>query len=205
MSKKDQDIENNTNEQEPWEQPIYEESEDDGSRADRRTKAEGKNWYVVILIVLLFLIVLVPTVAILYVNMNSKMNAGKAEAPKTVVVESSSKKEKESSTKETSSSTSTSSSTTSESSSSSSTSSTFADVEVSPNQAQPNQGAQNAGNQQTEQPAAANGESVSVGQGGNVNLYRIAINNGMTVEELLQLNPGIDSQNLQDGQAVRIK
>ncbi len=205
MSKKDKD---ELNEKEPWNQPIYdgeEESKEDGdSRADRRIKDEGKNWYVVVLVVLLFLIVLIPVSAVLYLNMNNKMNKGETK-PTTVIVESSSKEKKETSeskTSSTKSSTSTSvtsnssstasTSTASSSSSTSSTSSTFEDVEVSPNQVQNNQ--------------AAPGGAVNYGEGDSTrSLWKIATDNGMTVDELYQLNPGITDKNVQPGQQIRIK
>ena len=211
MSNKDKD-KDELNEQEPWNQPIYEdqvETEDDGdSRADRRVKEEGKNWYVIVLVVLLFLIVLVPVSAILYLNMNNKMNKGETK-PTTVVVESSSKeKKKTSETKTSSSSTSSSSSSTESSSSSTSSSSSFADVEVSPNEAQNNQANQNNGAEDVNQnqQQAAPGTTVNYGEGDSTrSLWKIATDNGMTVDELYQLNPGIDSQNVQPGQAIRIK
>ena len=42
--------------------------------------------------------------------------------------------------------------------------------------------------------------TVSSGQG----IYRVAVNNGLTVDQLLQLNPGMGS-NLNPGQQVRVK
>ena len=197
MSNKDKD-KDELNEQEPWNQPIYEdqvETEDEGdSRADRRVKEEGKNWYVIVLVVLLFLIVLVPVSAILYLNMNNKMNKGETK-PTTVVVESSSKEKKKTSETKTSSS-------------STSSSSSFEDVEVSPNEAQNNQANQNngAGDVNQNQQQAVPGTTVNYGEGDSTrSLWKIATDNGMTVDELYQLNPGIDSQNVQPGQAIRIK
>lgn len=201
------------NEQEPWDQPIYEDqvdNDDDYSRADRRFKEEGKNWYVIILVILLFLIVLVPVSAILYFNYSTKMNEGTAKNDK-IVVESSSSVDKKSSvsseTKEssTASSTTESSSSTSSSSSSSSTSSTFRDVEVSPEDAQNNQNVVPEQNDNT-QTTPANGSYVTYGDSdSNRSLWKIAESNGITVDQLYQLNPGVTDQNIQPNQSIRIK
>ncbi|AQP52965.1 hypothetical protein CBF34_05730 [Vagococcus penaei] len=202
---KDTEKKDQKNEQEPWEQPIYDD-DDEASRANRRTKGEGRNWYMITLITLLFLVVIVTTFAILYWNVNAKMNTKKPEVESSMVVKKESSTS-ESSTESSSTTESTSSSTTSSSTtttpSTTETSSTFADVERPVDQAQQ----QNNGQANTTSPNAnaATGSEVIVGQGGNVNLYRIAINNGMTVDELLQLNPGVNPQALQDGQAIRIK
>lgn len=220
MSKKDKDkVEEKKDEQldnEPWEQPIYEEGEgeaenSDPSRTNRRSKTDGKNWYAISLITLLFLIVIVATFLILYFKANANMNTKKdiVESSSLIVEKSDVTSKTSSSTKE---STTVESSTVASSTPETSTvpsSSTFADVEVSPNDVNTNQ--QNADNanvaaQENQTPATpAGGASVNVGENGNVNLYRIAKNNGLTVDEVMQLNPGIDSQNLQPGQSIRIK
>lgn len=209
MSRKNKD---ELNEQEPWDQPIYEDQhegdDDDFSRTDRRFKEEGKNWYVIILVILLFLIVLVPVSAILYFNMSTKMNEGTKESK--IVVESSStieeskvaSSEKETqSTEKTEGSSSTSAS--SSQSSTSTTSSTFRDVEVSPEEAQNNQNV--ATEQNNDENIQAAGSSVTFGEGENISVWRIAQNNGVTEEQIYQLNPGLTSQNIQPGQQIRIK
>ncbi len=208
MSRKDKD---QLNEQEPWDQPIFEEevgSDDDGSsRADRRFKEEGKNWYVIILVVLLFLIVLIPTAAILYMKTGSNLNEGTPKADK-VVVESSTKEKvtKSSSSEKTTESTSktegssSSSLSSSSSSSSSTTSSTFKDVEVTPDEAKNNQNVVPEGTQ-----SAGPGSTVTFGEGENISVWRIAQNNGVSEEQIYQLNPGLTSQNIQPGQQIRIK
>lgn len=220
MSRKDNDKDKDElNEKEPWDQPIYEgqekeeevdvDVEDDGSsRTDRRVQEEGKNWYVIILVVLLFLIVLVPVSAILYFNMNTKMNEGKT-AESSVVIEDSSKVAKKSSeTKEKVSSSSTSSSSTSSTSSTSSESSkAFADVEVSPGEVQNNQNnAENAQGANNQQQAVAGGSSVSYGDSdANRSIWKISQTYGVDESVIYQLNPGLDIQNIQPGQQIRIK
>ena len=43
--------------------------------------------------------------------------------------------------------------------------------------------------------------TVGAGQG----IYRVAVNNGLTVQQLLQLNPGLAGTELKPGQQVRVK
>lgn len=225
MSRKDKDEfkkDEELNDKEPWDQPIFDEDEENEYTEDeyteeteedsdttrvRRGKSGGKNWYAISLITLLFLIVIVATFLILYWNVNAKMNTKKPVVESSsVVIESSTTSE--STVSSTTESTTTESSSSTTQSTTTESSSTFADVEISQNEvAQQQQNAANAANANntTQNPTPAAGTTVNVGEGPNVNLYRIAINNGTTVEALLQLNPGIDSQNLQNGQPIRVK
>ncbi|MGY3765207.1 LysM peptidoglycan-binding domain-containing protein [Vagococcus vulneris] len=208
---KDTEKKNETNnEQEPWEQPIYDDNGDESSRTNRRGNGEGRNWYMITLITLLFLVVIVTTFAILYWNVSAKMNPKKP-AESTIALQSSSSTVEETSTSISETSTNTEASTSSTASSTMPTStvtsvpqqttaSTFADVEKPVDQ-----GDAQVNNNVQDQQRPATGNDAIVGQGGNVNLYRIAKNNGLTVDELLQMNPGVDPQNLQNGQAIRVK
>lgn len=199
------------NEQEPWDQPIYEDqvdNDDDGySRADRRFKEEGKNWYVIILVILLFLIVLVPVSAILYFNHSTKLNEGNAKNDKIVVESSSAAPQKSSVSSETKESTSSSTTASSTSSSSSTTSSTFSDVEVTPEEAQNSQRVvPEQNNNDNSQTTPANGSYVTYGDSdSNRSLWKIAETNGISVDQLYQLNPGVTDQNIQPNQAIRVK
>lgn len=207
----DNNINNNNDNNENWDQEIY---EDDGSRTNRRSKSEKRTWFVVSIIVILFLIVLIPTGAILYSQMSGNLNAGKtvATSSSTTVV-SSSTKETESSTKESSSSTTESSSTVA------STTESFADVEVpkndpstrgqvaqnetEQNQTTPSQGSQANTQDQTQHPG---GSTVSYGQGDSTrSLWKIAQEAGISLDQLYQLNPGIDATNVQPGQPIRVQ
>lgn len=208
-------INNNDNKEnldENWDQEIY---EDDGSRTNRRSKSEKRTWFVVSIIVILFLIVLIPTGAILYSQMSGNLNAGKtvATSSSTTLVSSSSTKETESSTAESSSSTVESSSSTV-----SSTSESFADVEVpkndpstrgqvAQNETEQNQGTQNQGQTNTQdQTQHPGGSTVAYGQGDSTrSLWKIAQEAGISLDQLYQLNPGIDATNVQPGQPIRVQ
>ena len=59
MSKKDNDY--NSENQEPWEQPIYDtEYDDSASRSQQRKQKRGNSLFLTIVLVLLFLIVAIP-------------------------------------------------------------------------------------------------------------------------------------------------
>ena len=193
-------------EKESWDQDIYEE---DGSRTTRRTKTERRTWYVVSIIVILFLIVFVTTGAIIYSQMSGNLDKGQVTQPsKPVAVASSSTKESETKSTESSTESTEESSTMSSSSSSSSTSETFSDVEVPKND--PSTRGEVANNQtqsqNQNQAQTVGGESVAFGQGeSSKSLYSIARSAGISLEQIYQLNPGIDPNNIQQGQQIRVK
>lgn len=185
-------------EKESWDQDIYEE---DGSRTTRRTKTERRTWYVVSIIVILFLIVFVTTGAIIYSQMSGSLGKGQVTQPsKPVAVASSSTKESETKSTKSSTESTEESSTMSSSSSSSSTSETFSDVEV------PKNDPATRGEVTNNQAQTISGESVTFGQGdSSKSLYSIAKNAGISLEQIYQLNPGIDPNNIQQGQQIRVK
>lgn len=203
------------NEQESWDQEIY---EDDGSRTNRRSKSEKRTWFVVSVIVILFLIVLIPTGAIIYSQMSGNLNSGKTASPtsSTSVVSSSTTKESE--TKSTESAKSSTEMTESSSTTVESTSETFSDVEVPKNdpstrgQVTQNETEQNQNDQTNTQnqgqPASQTpgGGTVSYGQGDSTrSLWKISQEAGITLDQLYQLNPGVTAENVQPGQAIRVK
>lgn len=199
------------NEQESWDQEIY---EDDGSRTNRRSKSEKRTWFVVSIIVILFLIVLIPTGAIIYSQMSGNLNSGKTASPtsSTSVVSSSTTKESE--TKSTESAKSSTEMTESSSTTVESTSETFSDVEVPKNdpstrgQVTQNETEQNQNDQTNIQNQSQNpgGSTVAFGQGdSSKSLYSISQSTGVPLERILELNPGIDPSNIQQGQPIRVK
>lgn len=199
------------NEQESWDQEIY---EDDGSRTNRRSKSEKRTWFVVSIIVILFLIVLIPTGAIIYSQMSGNLNSGKTASPtsSTSVVSSSTTKESE--TKSTESAKSSTEMTESSSTTVESTSETFSDVEVPKNdpstrgqeaqtETEQNQNDQTNTQNQSQNPG---GSTVAFGQGdSSKSLYSISQSTGVPLERILELNPGIDPSNIQQGQPIRVK
>lgn len=210
----DNNLNNNDNKEnldENWDQEIY---EDDGSRTNRRSKSEKRTWFIVSIIVILFLIVLIPTGAILYSQMSGNLNAGKtvATSSSTTTITSSSTKE-ESSTKESSSATMASSSSTTPS-----TSESFSDVEVpkndpstrgqvAQNETEQNQSDQtNAQDQSQNQTQNPGGTTVAYGQGDSTrSLWKISQEAGITLDQLYQLNPGVTPENVQPGQPIRVQ
>lgn len=208
----DNNLNNNDNKEnldENWDQEIY---EDDGSRTNRRSKSEKRTWFIVSIIVILFLIVLIPTGAILYSQMSSNLNAGKTVATSSSTTTISSSTKEESSTKESSSSTSTSSSTTP------STTESFSDVEVPKNDpstrgqvaqngTEQNQSGQtNAQDQSQNQTQNPGGSTVAYGQGDSTrSLWKISQEAGITLDQLYQLNPGVTPENVQPGQPIRVQ
>ncbi|UUV99547.1 LysM peptidoglycan-binding domain-containing protein [Vagococcus luciliae] len=200
------------NEQESWDQEIY---EDDGSRTNRRSKSEKRTWFVVSIIVILFLIVLIPTGAIIYSQMSGNLNSGKTASPtsSTSVVSSSTTKESE--TKSTESAKSSTEMTESSSTTVESTSESFSDVEVPKNDPstrgqeaqteteQNNTTQQNQGQTASQTPG---GGTVSYGQGDSTrSLWKISQEAGISLDQLYQLNPGVTAENVQPGQAIRVK
>ncbi|RHH70972.1 MULTISPECIES: LysM domain-containing protein [Vagococcus] len=208
----DNNLNNNDNKEnldENWDQEIY---EDDGSRTNRRSKSEKRTWFIVSIIVILFLIVLIPTGAILYSQMSGNLNAGKTVATSSSTTTISSSTKEESSTKESSSSTATSSSTTP------STTESFSDVEVPKNDpstrgqvaqngTEQNQSGQtNAQDQSQNQTQNPGGSTVAYGQGDSTrSLWKISQEAGITLDQLYQLNPGVTPENVQPGQPIRVQ
>ncbi|MGX6970715.1 LysM peptidoglycan-binding domain-containing protein [Vagococcus bubulae] len=192
------------NEKENWDQEIYEE---DGSRTNRRTKSEKRTWFVVSIIVILFLIVLIPTGAIIYSQMSGNLNNGKtASVSSSTTVVSSSTKESETKSTESSTQTTTSSSTVA------STSETFADVEVPKDdpatrgQVAQNETEQNNTTQQNQAAQTTGGDTVAYGQGDSSrSLWKISQEAGISLDQLYQLNPGVTASNVQPGQPIRVR
>lgn len=176
MSKKD--TRKPSGAREPWEQSIYDTDKNIGaSRSEKRQHKKGNTVFLTILVILLLLIIALPVGTYLYV-MRDKPNDNKnaSQPSSSVVVQSSSKN----------SSTQPSSSTSTESSTSSSS-----------EDAQSNSVPQET----TPTSEAAVYTEVLSGEGPN----QVATRNGITTDELLQLNGlSLDSV-LQPGQSLRVK
>jgi len=186
VSKKDQD-------KKPWDQPIYDTSKEEmTSRSERRNKSEGKSINTVVLIMLVFLVVGVAVFAYFMLNDNKEKNTGVEKDTNSSVpyiVEGSTS----SSTKETSTSTKETTSETEKESSSS-------EVQQAQQPEQQNQ-QQAQEQQQAQQPEAGGSYTVQAGD----NLYRIALNHGMTTQELANLNGITPDTTLSVGQVLRTK
>lgn len=61
-------------------------------------------------------------------------------------------------------------------------------------------------NNDNSQTTPANGSYVTYGDSdSNRSLWKIAETNGISVDQLYQLNPGVTDQNIQPNQAIRVK
>ncbi len=181
MSKKDK--KNPSGAREPWEQSIYETDKNaGGSRLEKRQQKKGNTVFLTILVILLLLIITLPVGTYLYV-MRDKPNDNKnaSQLSSSVVVQSSTKN-----------------STTQPSSSSAAVSqeqpasSSEAVVDGQSSATTPTSDV-------TEQAAAYT--EVLNGEGPN----QVASRNGITTEELLQLNGLNLNSVLQPGQSLRVK
>ncbi|MGM0217220.1 SAG1386/EF1546 family surface-associated protein [Enterococcus sp. AZ126] len=175
MSKKDNKKPSGA--REPWEQSIYDTDKNaGGSRSEKRQQKKGNTVFLTILVILLLLIITLPVGTYLYV-MRDKPNNKEASQPSSSVVVQSSTKDS-----------STSSSVSQESSSSSEAVTGESSV---PQETTPT----------SEAEGAAVYTEVLNGEGPN----QVASRNGITTEELLQLNGlSLDSV-LQPGQSLRVK
>lgn len=174
---------------EPWEQSIYEpDTNSSGSRLEKRQSKKGHTTFLKILVFLLVCIIVIPSVTVWYIlHERSNTNAAKDSQPSSSVVKSSSKESSASS-----SSTVSSESSVSESSSSSSSSEAEVTPESSVQTEDPNQ-------QQATEPAY---DYVLSGEG----LKQVAARNGITIDQLLQLNPNVDVNTmLYPGDTLRVK
>lgn len=192
MSKKNK----NNETQEPWEQPIYEtETEENYSRSTQRRQKRGNSAFLTIVLILLFLIIAVPTVAGFWVmNRNNQSDTAETVQTSSSTIETTSSTV-ESSTSESSSTESTSSSVESDSSESSSESSEVVETPES-------------SEQNTDNPTESQDESgavyatVQAGDGPQ----QVADRAGISVEELYRLN-NMDPNSfmLHPGDQLRVK
>lgn len=229
MSKRD-DLKNDN--QEPWEQPIYDtEGEDLGSRTQRRSNKNGNKVFLISLVVLLVLCIGLIMGFWMIVTRDTDRAAVSESTTETTTAISSTKESstKESSTKESSSE----SSTVESSSSSSETVPSSSETEPSSSEETPaaddtmqqadgtNNGTTNNGttnnatpngdttnngttNNQTNQNANTEGDYTLVRDGEGPN--QVAARTGVSVDTLFQLN-GLDPNNymLYPGQQLRIR
>lgn len=161
---------------EPWEQSIYDTEKDTGSsRSEKRQQKKGNTVFLTILVILLLLIIALPVGTYLYVMRDNSSDNKNASQPSSSVVVQSSTKES-------------SSEATADSSEAQEQSTTEAET---PAETTPT----------TQADEGAVYTEVLSGEGPN----QVATRNGITTEELLQLNGlSLDSV-LQPGQSLRVK
>lgn len=191
---------------EPWEQPIYEtEYDTSSSRANKRTKKSSNAVFISILVVLLVAIAGI----LAYMYSISQNRYAKPKKENDIVMKSSTSTAPSSSvTKESNSTVDSSSleaSKAAEAEKQAAAAQKAADeAKAAELAAQQNQQTdQNANNTATDQQNQAGTGGSYVVQAGD-NLYRIAVNNGMTTDELKALN-GITGNEISVGQELKLK
>lgn len=187
-----------TDKREAWEQPIYDEKNSDDtviSRAEQRTKKKGDSAFITILVLLLLAIA-----GLLIFMFNQGKKPLNDKEPVVEVTQSTASKEekeakaaKEKAAKE----------------AKEQTSETKAETEVTTapetenNNLTPQETVDNPVTEdaQEKNDTATSSHAVQAGE----TAYNIATTNGMSVDELLALNPGLDINNMQIGQSLVLK
>lgn len=183
--------EQTTKEKQPWNQQFEDDRDDDGnfSRIERRKHSRGNTVLTVVLVVTLLLLCLAPIVW----QAVSKRMANSAESTTRISVAAPSKSKKSSSESEQSSVKSSSSSKKSPSSSSSRASSSSVSTSSS----------SSASSSSSSSSSSSASGSYTVKSGDN--LYRIAVNHGMTLAEIQALNGMGSSTSVTPGQTLKVK
>ncbi|MGX6977729.1 SAG1386/EF1546 family surface-associated protein [Vagococcus elongatus] len=185
-------MDKNDNEKKPWEQPIYEtEYDSNASRTQKRNKgkeSKGNAGFITLLVVMLLAIALLVIFIFVKATDNRKPAAKKEDKIEIKSSVSSTKKTVESTQK-------------------TETTETAPKPEEAPAQPTPTPAPEEnqppvqepPANQSPETPAGG----VHVVQAGE-NLYRIALNNGLTVEQLKQMN-GLSGDEVSIGQQLKVQ
>lgn len=183
--------EQTTKEKQPWNQQFEDDRDDDGnfSRIERRKHSRGNTVLTVVLVVTLLLLCLAPIVW----QAVSKRMANSAESTTRISVAAPSRSKKSSSESEQSSVKSSSSSKKSPSSSSSRASSSSVSTSSS----------SSASSSSSSSSSSSASGSYTVKSGDN--LYRIAVNHGMTLAEIQALNGMGSSTSVTPGQTLKVK
>lgn len=176
---------------EPWEQPIYESDEESAnSRSAKRGGKKGDGIFNTVLIILILLVIAVPT-GLWYYATHGDNDLNNPTESQAVESTTSSKKVAASSSATTTSSS-------SESSESTTTTTTTAAPEATTTTSE------QTIESTTQTTAADNTASGSYTVKAGDNLYRIAVNHGMTLDELKALN-GISDNSISIGQTLKVK
>ena len=177
---------NDNHDDKPWEKKFEDGKDENGLYSRRASKRKDKlNSRLPLVLLLVFCFVIVATIALYFISLKTAAQPTNDDGGNIEVVTSSSSKNsfKKSSAKKHKKSSSTKKE--AESSSAAESSSSVSEESSSSSQSE--------GSQYV---------TVAAGQG----LYRIAVNNGLTVDQLVQLNPGLTpSSTVTPGQQLRVK
>lgn len=204
MSKKD----NFNDQNEPWDQPIYETEYDENlSRTQQRRDKKGNSLFITLLVLLLVTLTVGVFATYFWIMRPTKKVANTEETTTTSLVSTTTEQ-----TSSQVSSTSTSEvSTTTTSSETTPSSSSEAPVEEAQTPETPTENANTQTNTNTENntatenqtPTETAGSSYTVQAGDS--LYRIAVSNGLSLDELLSLNGLNSSSTIHPGQTLKVK
>lgn len=201
MNRDDRDSRGQVEDSKPWENQFEDERDDRGNYSRTANKRKNRNNTVLTTsLLIIFIVIILGTIGLYFLSQKTATKTVENDADSVEVVTSSEGKRKSSSThkakkatskKEEKQATSTSAETTSSKSEASSSEVSSSSSVVS------SSSAASSSSQEAKQYA-------TVGQGQGI--YRVATNNGLTVDQLIQLNPGLStSSQLSPGQQVRIK
>lgn len=201
MNRDDRDSRGQVEDNKPWENQFEDERDDRGNYSRTANKRKNRNNTVLTTsLLIIFIVIILGTIGLYFLSQKTATKTVENDADSVEVVTSSEGKRKSSSThkakkatskKEEKKATSTSAETTSSKSEASSSEVSSSSSEAS------SSSAASSSSQEAKQYA-------TVGQGQGI--YRVATNNELTVDQLIQLNPGLStSSQLSPGQQVRIK
>ena len=221
MLKDDKKKQDNPTEENPWESQFDDDRDDKGnlSRVAAKSKEKGNTYFAIILAVLLVLMIAFPIIA--YTVHSSRANRPGLEDSKIVVKTADSEKSKSKSTakkaKEASESQEAAESKAASESKAKADSEAASEQAASQQQAAADSASQQAASESAasssqSQAEASSSSSSSETAGGTYTLkqgeglYRAAANNGMSLSELLALNPGLTANSsVAPGTALKVK
>lgn len=184
---------NDNHDDKPWEKKFEDGKDENGLYSRRASKRKDKlNSRLPLVLLLVFCFVIVATIALYFISLKTAAQPTNDDGGNIEVVTSGSSKSsfKKSSAKKRKKS-----------------SSTKKEAESSSSRAESSSQAESSSSVSEESSSSSQSEgsqyvTVAAGQG----LYRIAVNNGLTVDQLVQLNPGLTpSSTVTPGQQLRVK
>lgn len=190
---------NDNHDDKPWEKKFEDGKDENGLYSRRASKRKDKlNSRLPLVLLLVFCFVIVATIALYFISLKTAAQPTNDDGGNIEVVTSGSSKSsfKKSSAKKRKKS----SSTKKEAESSSSRAESSSQAESS--SAEESSSSVSEESSSSSQSEGSQYVTVAAGQG----LYRIAVNNGLTVDQLVQLNPGLTpSSTVTPGQQLRVK
>lgn len=190
MSRKDENNDNSTNQNEPWEQPIYDTDYEEGLSRSRKRQTGKKNSIFATLVIILIVAI---TVMIFATWFWIQKPANKQPANDSTTTQTTTTSTKTTTTSSSAPAAASSSSAATSSSAAPETSSSSSSAETTPSSTTPSSSA-----------AETTGNTYTVQAGDS--FYAIATKNGLTLQQLYDLNPGTSAtSSLHPGDTLNIK